>query len=472
MSSYFTRRDMLAAGITVIGGGFAGCSDGSETPDSTGTAALSETESTTPDPETDETASTTTSERAGTSTVTEDRLPEAVGVEQIAGGFTAPVGVEFPPANDVVLVADQVGTIHAVSDETVRDEPLIDLRERMIAVSGYEERGLLGFALHPEYPDDDRLFVRYSAPPGADTPDGYSHTFVLSSFTLDPAALVADPDTERRILEIPQPQTNHNAGAIEFGPEGHLYVAVGDGGGADDTGDGHVSDWYDANSGGNGQDVTENLLGGILRIDVTETGEEPYAIPADNPLVGQEGLPEYYAWGVRNPWRMAFHDGELYAADVGQGQYEEVNHVRNGGNYGWNVREGTHCFSPGSSDGSCPSETPDGDPLLDPVIEYPHGGEPVSGVAVIGGEFYAGESIPGLDERYVFADWQADGRLFVGTPTEDGLWETTTLSVEDDGFGSMVLAFGRDQAGELYVCTSERGQLVGSTGAVHRLTEA
>ncbi|WEL21507.1 PQQ-dependent sugar dehydrogenase [Halorhabdus sp. BNX81] len=465
MSSHFTRREMLTAGMTAIGGGLAGCSDGSETPTTSETVDASETPSTP-----SETATTETDEAP--SEPEEGALPGSVGVEQIADGFTAPVGVEFLPNDDVLLVADQVGTIHVVSGGTVRDEPLIDLRDRMVDVSGYEERGLLGFALPPDYPADDRLFVRYSAPPQPGTPEGYSHTFALSSFTLDTDALLAAPDTEQRILELPEPQTNHNAGAIEFGPEEHLYVAVGDGGGADDTGNGHVSDWYDANAGGNGQDVTENLLGGILRIDVTDTGDEPYQIPADNPLVGRDGRSEYYAWGLRNPWRMAFHDGELYAADVGQGRFEEVNHVTNGGNYGWNVREGTQCFSPGSSADACPTETPDGEPLLDPVIEYPHSGQPVSGVAVIGGQFYAGESIPGLRDRYLFADWQADGTLFVGTPTEDGLWETTTLPVDDDSFGSLVLAFGRDGAGEIYVCTSDRGQLVGSTGAVCRLTQA
>ena len=478
MSSHFTRREMLGAGFTAVGGSLAGCTDDSTPTEDTETAETTDTESTTESPETDEPPSTTESETTTTEadeTTTEsdeEGLPASVGVKQVAGGFTAPVSVTFPPEDGVVLVADQVGTIHVVSDGSVRDEPLIDIRDRMIDVSGYDERGLLGFTLHPDYPADDRLFVRYSAPPGEATPEDYSHTFALSSFSIETDTLAADTDTEQRILEFPEPQTNHNAGALEFGPDGYLYIAVGDGGGADDTGTGHVSDWYAANSGGNGQDVTENLLGGVLRIDVTETGEEPYAIPEDNPLVGTDGLDEYYAWGLRNPWRMAFHDGELYAADVGQGRFEEVNRVTNGGNYGWNVREGTHCFSPGSSDGSCPIETPDGEPLLDPVIEYPHSGQPVSGVAVIGGQFYTGESIPGLRDRYVFADWQANGTLFVGTPTEDGLWETTTISVDDSEFAPMILAFGRDQAGELYVCASERGQLVGSTGAVYRLTSA
>jgi glucose/arabinose dehydrogenase len=401
-------------------------------------------------------------------------LPSAVGAEQLAEGLTAPIGVEFLPDGSA-LVADQAGMVHAVADGQPRQQPVLDVRDRMVSLSGYEERGLLGIAVHPDYPADPRLFVRYSASSREGTPDSYSHTFVLASFKLDTETLVAAPDSETAILEIPEPQGNHNAGAIAFGPDGLLYVGVGDGGGGNDIGTGHVADWYDANAGGNGQDVTENLLGSILRIDVTDTGEQAYTVPDDNPLVGREGLDEHFAWGLRNPWGMSFHDGELYAADVGQNRFEEINHVRAGGNYGWNVREGRHCFStesPGSSPDSCPTETPDGDPLIDPVVEYPHSGQPVSGVAVVGGYVYAGEAIPGLAERYVFADWQADGQLFVGTPTDDGPWRTDVLPIASDTVGSMVLSFGRDAGGEVYVCTSERGQVAGSTGAVFRLTPA
>jgi len=183
-------------------------------------------------------------------------------------------------------------------------------------------------------------------------------------------------DSERTVLEIPEPQGNHNAGDLAFGPDGHLYVAVGDGGSGGDRGRGHVEDWYDANEGGNGQDVTENLLGSVLRIDVDGRDDgKAYAIPEDNPLVGREGLDEHFAWGLRNPWRMSFDGKELYVADVGQFAREEVSLVTNGGNYGWNVREGIECF--GADD--CPDETPPdvrgGEPLVDPVVEYPHSGD-------------------------------------------------------------------------------------------------
>nr|WP_277541734.1 PQQ-dependent sugar dehydrogenase [Halomicroarcula sp. FL173] len=265
------------------------------------------------------------------------------------------------------------------------------------------------------------------------------------------------------MLEIPEPQGNHNAGAIGFGPDGYLYVAVGDGGAANDQGRGHVDDWYDAVEGGNGQDITENLLGSLLRIDVDGGGDSdrPYGIPEDNPLVGESGLDEQYAWGFRNPWRFSFGpDGRLFVADVGQNKYEEINVVERGGNYGWNVREGAHCFRTDE----CPTTGPSGDPLVDPIIEYPHDGDGVTGISVIGGQMYDGQDIPRLQGRYVFADYVADGQLFVATEGDDG-WSLTTVPVS--GLGSRVLSFGRTPAGELLVCsTGDAG------GAVHRLRAA
>jgi glucose/arabinose dehydrogenase len=214
--------------------------------------------------------------------------------------------------------------------------------------------------------------------------------------------------------------------------------------------------------------VTENLLGSILRIDVGTGGDSPYAIPEDNPLVGGDGLDEQYAWGFRNPWRFSFGpDGRLFVADVGQNEYEEVNVVERGGNYGWNVREATHCF--GADD--CPTETPDGDPLIDPIIEYPHEGREVSGISVIGGYLYDGTDVPALRGRYVFADWRADGQLFVAREREDDLWSVTAVPVTGD-IGSNVLSFGRTTDGELLVCTTDAGGVSGNSGAVHRIVQA
>ncbi|MFB6129436.1 MAG: sorbosone dehydrogenase family protein, partial [Salinigranum sp.] len=320
--------------------------------------------------------------------------------------------------------------------------------------------------------DNGRFFVRFSAPPREGTPAGYDHTFVLAEFQIDPGADRVDPGSGRPILEIPEPQMNHNGGAVAFGPDGYLYVSVGDGGNANDQGPGHVRDWYDANAGGNGQDVTHNLLGSVLRIDVdSQSDGRAYGIPQDNPLVGKAGLDEHYAWGFRNPWRLSFDGPDLYVADVGQATYEEVDRVGKGGNYGWNVREGAHCFEASP----CPTETPDGRPLTDPIVEYSHGGPGPNGVAVIGGYRYRGDALPGLRGRYVFADWQARGRLFVASPADSRRWPIDVIDVDargDDAFGDYVLGFGRGAAGELYVLTSKRGRVEGSTGALHRLRSA
>jgi hypothetical protein len=287
-----------------------------------------------------------------------------------------------------------------------------------------------------------------------------------------------DPDAARTRLEVPQPQSNHNAGAVAFGPDGYLYVGVGDGGGANDVGDGHVDDWYDANEGGNGQDVTANLLGSVLRIDV-ETGsgsdDRPYGIPDDNPLVGREGLDEQWAWGFRNPWRFSFHGGDLLVADVGQNRFEEVDRVVAGGNYGWNVREGRACFSPqspGSPPDDCPTTGPDGEPLRDPVVAYPHGGAEVSGIAVVGGYVSDATGIDGLDGQYVFADWRADGRLFVAEPAGDRWPVATVPFAAAADVGEYLLSFGREPDGSLVACTSNRQGPGGSTGAVYRLVPA
>ena len=390
----------------------------------------------------------------------------AVSLAPVADGFVSPVDVAV--GGGETFVADQVGVLHRLSGNA--KTTALDLRESIVALSGYEERGLLGVALHPGFPDPPTAYVRYSAPRREGTPRGYDHTFVLSGFTWTGDAF--DPGSERALLEIPEPQANHNGGSLAFGPDGYLYVGVGDGGGANDAGAGHVADWYAANAGGNGQDTDANRLGSVLRIDVDGRADgRPYAIPPDNPLPDSP-YPEQYAWGFRNPWRLGFDGDALLVADVGQNLYEEVDRVVAGGNYGWNVREGRHCFStasPSSPPATCPRETPDGTTLRDPVIEYGHGGSGVSGIAVVGGYVYRGDAVPTLDGEYVFGDWHANGRLFVATPGGDR-WPTRVLPV--DGLREYVLSFGRNAAGELLVCTSARGTLSGTTGRVSRLVPA
>jgi glucose/arabinose dehydrogenase len=374
--------------------------------------------------------------------------------------------LQAPEERDRAFVPDQPGVIHVVDDDGRRPAPFLDIRDQVF--TGGNEAGLLGLAVHPDFAENRRFYVRYSAPRREGTPENYSHTFVLSEFRATEDGDRSDPETERTLLEIPEPQANHNAGDVDFGPEGHLYVAVGDGGAANDQGRGHVGDWYDAVDGGNGQDVTENLLGSILRIDVDDrSGEEPYGIPEDNPLLDEEGLDEHYAWGLRNPWRMSFDEetGRLFVGDVGQNTWEEVNVVEKGGNYGWNVREGAHCFQVDE----CPTETPDGEPLVDPILEYPNqrGGPDaeITGISVTGGHVYRGEAIPSLRGDYVFGD--LTGQLLRGEEdAESGTWTLHDLALADGDAEKLpnLIAIGRDRAGELYVTT--RGH---DSGAVYRI---
>jgi glucose/arabinose dehydrogenase len=441
------RRTFLATALSGAAVGIAGCSgepNTGPTDGGSGTPAGTDTSGDGPN------------DGDGTQSV-----PDRVALETLATGFDAPVDVVFPTSARR-YVADQTGVVRVVDGGSLRDEPLLDLRD---AVEAGGEKGLLGLALHPEFASNRRLFVRYSAPSRSGTPSNYSHTFVLAEFAVRGDGLTARRASERTILEIPEPQGNHNAGAIVFGPDGHLYVAVGDGGSGGDRGTGHVDDWYGKVAGGNGQDVTENLLGSILRIDV-DSGD-PYGIPEDNPLVGRDGLDEHYAWGFRNPWRMSFDGETLYVGDVGQNAYEEVTVVEKGSNHGWNVKEGTHCYGADS----CPDEARvrGGERLVDPIVEYPHSGDGVSGISVIGGHVYRGSALPGLDGIYLFGDLNANGRLFAATRAEEGLWPTRVLPLVDGDAGRLhrLLSFGQDDEGEVYVLgTGDDG------GGLHRVVPA
>ncbi|WP_370525587.1 PQQ-dependent sugar dehydrogenase [Halococcus qingdaonensis] len=406
------------------------------------------------------------------------------------GTLTAPLDFGVPPGESGrYFIVDRIGQVYAHESGSLNEEPFIDVSDKLTEITG--EMGLLGMAFHPNYGENGKFYLRYSAPSREGTPDEFSHTEVLSEFEASEDGSTGNVDSERTILEIPSPYDTHNAGAIVFGPDdGYLYVAMGDGGGAHDTDLGHVSDWYDRNEGGNGQDVTENLLGSILRIDVdSQEGDKAYGIPDDNPLVGEDGLNEQFAWGFRNPWRMGFSDGKLFTSDVGQNGFEEIDIVEKDKNYGWNVREGTHCFKPGPEGSrnppeNCPSKLPSdvrgGERLIDPVIEYPHSADGQGvGSAAMGGYLYQRDDIPDLQGDYVFGDFRKSketetptGSLLAATPAEDdGLWDVAELSVEntDSGFvGGYILAMGRDNDDRLYVLTTANPGSE-ATGAVHRI---
>jgi glucose/arabinose dehydrogenase len=444
----------------------------SETP--TLTAEPEETDGATPATEAAETPDATETPEAASEPV--------VGVESIVTGLTAPLVLTSPDDDSGRLfIADQDGVIWILTEEGERlDTPYLDLSDRLVQLNpGYDERGLLGLAFHPDYAENGRFFVYYSAPLREGGPGGWDHTSHLSEFTVSSDSPdQADPESERIIMEVDQPQSNHNGGQLAFGPDGYLYIALGDGGSAHDVGLGHTAEI------GNGQDIT-NLLGSILRIDVD--GDDPYGIPEDNPFVGTEGRDEIFAYGLRNPYRMSFdsaEDQQLFTGDVGQGLWEEVNIVTLGGNYGWPIKEGTHCFSPDSPRNppdTCPDTGPRGEELIDPILEYQNANVAGGlGRAVIGGYVYRGSELPGFEGRYVFGDWslsfgQPLGTLFVATPPDDGgdEWPFEELEVAErpDGrLGEYVLALGRDATGELYVLTHETGGPQGSTGKVLRLT--
>lgn len=400
-----------------------------------------------------------------------------VRLERVASGLTAPVFLTAPAdGTKRLFIVDQIGQIRIVANEEMREEPFLDVSDRLVKLNpGYDERGLLGLAFHPGFATNGRFYVYYSIPLRATAPKDWNHTARLSEFkvsTADPNK--ADPASERVVLEIDQPQANHNGGHPAFGKDGMLYIPLGDGGRANDDALGHAPE-------GNGQTLT-TLLGKVLRIDVDAEGDKAYRIPKDNPFVNVDGrLPEIFAYGFRNPYHLSFDaEGErLFVADSGQDRFEEVSIVTAGGNYGWRIKEGAHCFDPASPSNppaTCPSVGADGEKLLDPVIEYGH--EEIDSSVIVGGYVYRGSKAAGLRGAYVFGDYsrdrvKPDGALYVATEQDDGMWPMRELSVSIDGqpegdLGRFVLGFGEDEDRELYVNVIEMGGPTGMTGAVYR----
>lgn len=396
------------------------------------------------------------------------------------GQFSSPTGVTHAgDQSGRLFVVDQRGKIHIFVDGAVLPTPFLDLSASLVSERpGFDERGLLGLAFHPDYGSsgmdgEGRFYVYYSAPspnaPGT-AQNPVDHRSVIAEFQVSAHADMADPASERILLTFDQPQFNHNGGEIAFGPDGFLYVATGDGGSSNDNNAGHTggSSARPTNGLGNSQDLT-NLLGKILRVDPqgnNGAGGE-YGIPPDNPFVGQGGgvQEEIFAFGLRNPWRFSFDDGpggtgRLFCADVGQGQVEEINLIVSGGNYGWRKKEGEF-FPSFSIDAPAPTGT-----VVDPIAQYAHTavtiGNPALrqiGNSVTGGFVYRGSAIPDLQGKYIFADWSNS----FGNPngTLLGLEELTpnnfTLSVLDveDGnpIGRYIPSLGEDEQGELYVAT-------------------
>jgi glucose/arabinose dehydrogenase len=398
----------------------------SEIPATTTTAAV--TTVTTPTTTTTSTESTTSSSPdTETATTTEPPTPtttlpslRGIAYEKVAGGFAFPVFVDAPPGDDRLFVVTKDGVIHIIKGGAVLAQPFLDVSE---PTRNDGEQGLLGLAFHPDYDTNGLFYVHYS--------DRHGDTKVFEYGTTANPDL-ADLESGRLIFFTTQPASNHNGGMLAFGPDGYLYIALGDGGGANDR--------Y-----GNGQRA-DTVLGALLRIDVDQadpSGATGYAVPDDNPFVGGGGAAEVWAYGLRNPWRFSFDGDLLYIGDVGQNRWEEIDVApadRAGVNYGWPITEGTSCFSPSSG---CDSAA-----LQLPVIEYSHG----EGCSVTGGYVYRGAAIPELSGRYFYSDWCGGWlRSFV---YENGAATDPRDHTSEVGGLASVSSFGTDGFGELYVTTA------------------
>lgn len=362
------------------------------------------------------------------STATEHRAAEpptlTLGLQQITNKLQAPTDMAFPGNGDL-WVTEQTGKIRVIHNSQLTDAPILDLRNKMIKVnSGYEERGLLSIALHPNFKTNRKFYVFYTAP----SAQKMDHLNVVAEYKLAANGQV-DPASARIILTNEHPDGNHNGSCIRFGPDGYLYVTFGDGGG---QGDKHGAS-------GNGQRL-DTWLGKILRVNVNTTA--PYSVPKDNPFVGNKAAkPEIWAYGFRNPYRLSFDKatGQLFAGEVGQDQWEEVDLVKKGGNYGWRIVEGTHCYNP---DKNCDTKG-----ITMPIAEYSH----KEGVSVIGGYVYNGKQLPALKGKYLFADWT--GPVFY-LEKSGNTWNRGKVTLTNFQDGLKITGFSEDAQGELYLLTN------------------
>lgn len=422
--------------------------------------------------------------------------PIRIDLETVASGLIAPVDLQpDPSAAGRLYVIDQAGLIRTVEQGQLLETPFLDVRDRLVQPLGilgsfdeddYDERGLLGLAFHPGFADPSspgyRTLYTYTSEPASGPADftldlayeEVNHQSVVTEWQLARGQNVVDPSSARVVLRIDQPQFNHNGGYLAFGPDGYLYIALGDGGAANDAGAGHGPD-------GNGQNI-HTAHGSILRIDPLPPASTPdsrnaasangqYRIPWDNEFVGVDGVDEIFAYGFRNPYRFSFEPltGALIVADVGQGHVEEINIVHKGGNYGWNVKEGDFLFDPEDVAIGVPLEDP---ALIDPVAQYDHD----DGLAVVGGFLYFGTQVPPLRAMYVFGDFSRafstpQGRLFVAD-LWSGQLEELLVGNERQPLGLFVKGMGQDRDGEVYVLASTALGPYGNTGVVFKIVAA
>ncbi len=382
----------------------------------------------------------------------------AISLELVGQGFDRPVlAAGHPTEPDRLFVVEQGGNVRILEPGQI-DAPADSFL--FVDVEGANnngvgaEFGLLGFAFHPDFPDDPRVYASYNP----NVPNGVELSSVISEFTLDAGnPNQVDPASERIILQLAQPASNHNGGMITFGPDGFLYIGLGDGGFADD-----------AFNTGRDESV---LLAKILRIGVDPDGSDDnptscvgcqtygpfdYTIPADNPFVGQAGFaPEIYSWGLRNPWRFSFDSatGDLYVADVGQNQWEEVALAPPGSDQGWSTMEGFHCFQGAQCDDTSPANSVNADGMTMPLAEYSHNNGRCS---VTGATVYRGCEVPAWGGVYLYGDY-CSGELF--GLAWDGAAVTdlgVVLDLDSLGIGQgsqLPLGFGSNAYGDVFITT-------------------
>ncbi len=396
--------------------------------------------------------------------------PITVGLQKIATGLVSPLGVRSPGDGSTRLfIFDQAGEIHIYQNGAVLGTLFADLSGQLVSLSsGFDERGLLGLAFHPEFSLNRKLYT-YTSEPNAGPADfsnpisgSHNHQTVITEWLAgvdNPNEL--DMGSEHEILRVDQPQANHNGGDIAFGPDGLLYIAIGDGGSGNDQGNGHSAL-------GNAQD-TLNVLGTILRIDVegTNSSNGKYGVPDTNPFMNDvTKIDEIYAYGFRNPYRMSFDalTGDLYSGDVGQRDIEELNLITSGGNYGWRAKEGCYFFDAGVTEISGHPVDPVTADLIDPIAQYDRG----DGISIIGGYVYRGAAIPGLAGRYVFGEYAGTSRRLL-VLTGNGNIERLTIGNDNRGLSLRIKGFGQDAGGEVYFCVSATGGPTGTSGVVYKI---
>ena len=376
----------------------------------------------------------------------------------IADGYKKPVFITSSPNNAKLLyIVEQAGLIKIINDGKKLSRPFFDINKRVVNPNRPgDERGLLGFAFHPNHTNNGKFYINYM--------DNDGNT-IISEFSTN-SELRADHKSERIILKLKQPYGNHNGGDIQFGPDGYLYISIGDGGKAGDP----------LNA---GQDLS-SLFGKIIRIDIEQ---KPYGIPKSNPFFGQKDKrEEIWAWGLRNVWRFSFdkQTGDKYLADVGQNKWEEVNFEpassEGGLNYGWRIMEANHCYDPKEN---CPTEG-----LIKPIIEYPNDANhpafafriieelsfsetDVEGCSVTGGYVYRGQKIKSMQGQYIFGDY-CSGNIWtlkvVNGKAINFKNRTEEINIGGGEFTTYISSFGQDSDGEIYI--------IDYNGGIYKLIES